>query len=386
MKSAGIITYWCGDYNYGTILQNYAVQTILKENNIEGELIRYNIYQDKTNRNKTLIYYKKYGLLKTIIRILFKVLTYFFQKRINKKNKNRNFNSFVNMYIKHSTSVYKTANEISQNYPQKDLYIAGSDQIWNVSSLISDYARKEIPIAFLLFAPKNSIKMSFAASFGKDNFSSFMENDIKKALKDFSFISVREPSGIDICKKLGYENAVYHIDPTLLLTKEQYQKLYTKEKNKKKYILLYLLNDKTEFDIQKFYKWAKLENLDVIYVNGNTNNFSFTLRKITYPSIPQWLKLIDEAEYVFTNSYHGCIFSILFNKEFYYINQKKYISKPNIRITSLFDTLNIQDRVFKGDYKSIKKNKINYDIINSFLDEYRKNSSIIKFIKTIGIK
>jgi hypothetical protein len=75
-----------------------------------------------------------------------------------------------------------------------------------------------------------------------------------------------------------------------------------------------------------------------------------------------------------------------FNKEFYYINQKKYISKPNIRITSLFDTLNIQDRVFKGDYKSIKKNKINYDIINSFLDEYRKNSSIIKFIKTIGIK
>lgn len=298
-------------------------------------------------------------------------------KREMKKNTLRNFSSFKKTYIRYSEPLCDYS--ALMKYKHFDLYVVGSDQMWNFES------RKEFAqITLLSFAPETAKKMAFAVSFGKKEIEPSMEKYVSEQLKKFNFISVREKSGVKICDKLGYKNAFVHHDPTMQLSVNDYRELYDESTvvPKDKYVLLYLLNNPCDFSLQSFFKWAKKEKLKVVYINGNSFLPKFNLYKKTYATIPQWLKLIDCAEYVFTNSFHGTVFSILFNKSFMAIQQSKDYAAQNERLNSLLFDFNLEKSFFQGDFNEIKKT-LNYETLNKILYKNREKSCIEEYLRTI---
>lgn len=379
---AGIITYWFSESNYGTVLQNYAVQTILKKNGYEPTNIRFSSNSTLSFKEKINASVKQYGILATIGGVLKRKFLAFSYKRNQKNDAQRSFKSFIDQYISNSEEVLKSSEQMKSLLPEKSLYVVGSDQIWNVDDMLCFYAEREIPYVFLENVPDASKKISFAASLGTTTSSSPYKEKIGTLLKRFDLITVREKNGIEICKSFGVEKVFHHFDPTLMLDRFDYRNLIHNESKlqKGKYILLYLLNDATSFSLSSFYKWAKNLGLQVVYVNGNTDRFKLNFYKKSYPSIPEWLELIDNAKFVFTNSFHGTVFSIIFNKQFLYINQKKYKGNNNPRLESLLNSLSITDRFYDGDFAKVCK-EIDYKSINDYLESYRKTSQVVEFLK-----
>jgi hypothetical protein len=155
-------------------------------------------------------------------------------------------------------------------------------------------------------------------------------------------------------------------DPTLLLTVDDYRSLYKNEQPvwpKKSYLFLYLLGNKTRFSIETVYQQAREKNLEVVYISGNVQ---IDKHEKVYATIPQWISLIDNAEYVITNSFHGCVFSLIFHKPFIpIILTGKYVSGMNTRLKSLFELLEFK---FIDGSQSNQLNNI-YDINENRIDK-----------------
>jgi hypothetical protein len=211
------------------------------------------------------------------------------------------------------------------------------------------------------FGDENVKRISYAASFGMiKNADDNYFKQISIWLKRFDIVTVREQRGIEICKKVGRNDAVCVIDPTLLLTKSDYIQLAEYINTDKEYILLYLLGNLTNVNIADIYEFAKKEDLEVIYVasQGRVDKYFKT-----YPTIGQWISLINNAKYVITNSYHGTIFSIITKRKFLVLPLKGKHSEMNDRLFTLLDNYGQKNRLYSSNIEVLKKN-INYDEIN----------------------
>lgn len=370
MKSALVVTWWGAISNYGSILQAYAVSEVLKEFGYKAVMLKVCEPDD--------------SIWKKIKRKLFCNPFRFIYGRIYKwflyeKDLSRKTAEFCNKNLHISEKIYRL--DTLSGIPKYNLYVVGSDQMWNFTGEGDErYAEERL----LAFAPEKSKKISFAVSFGGNSFPSFLANYASEQLKTFDFVSVREKSGVDVCKKLGFANAVYHPDPTFLLSADDYRTLYDGNENipRKRYVLLYLLNNSTRLSLKAFYKWAEKEKLEVVYVNGNMQFCKFNFYKKTYATVTQWLKLIDHAEYVFTNSYHGTIFSLVFNKKFVSVLQNGKIALKNERFKSLFEEFDLKNRIYNSDFDRVKED-LNYSLINEKLTMLREKSCIKAFLKEI---
>ncbi|MFA7578282.1 MAG: polysaccharide pyruvyl transferase family protein, partial [Candidatus Muiribacteriota bacterium] len=259
-------------------------------------------------------------------------------------------------------------------YSQEDLiklnknfntFIVGSDQVWNYNYL--NWVHKDdIGRYFLNFIDPTKNIFSYAASFAEDNWGGD-DNEVKivrEALKRFSSISVREKSGINICKNLFNLKSECVLDPTFLLDINEYQKLIDSEfieKNNKKYIACFTLDKDLEKNIikNKNLKEFVIKNkLEIKNIRGYIENV-FNEDKFIYNSIPSWLNYIKDSEFIITDSYHCVIFAILFEKQFLVI-ERDYAG--NERLKSLLSLLNIKNRFYpsldKLNYNFILKNKI----------------------------
>lgn len=367
----GILTLWLGVDNYGQQLQIYALQKYLRNNGHDAYLIRYAYQTD------ILYTSEKNKLSKKVLRLLkifnpIKLKTYIANKillskvsRINKEN-SRGFEEFRKKYVHVSEEYYKTYDEIKINPPEADAYIVGSDQVWNPACLNSnlEVGRNLMNTFFFNFGKKDMLRIGYAASWGITELPDDWKQAISPLIVKFNFIGVREKSGIKVCEDCGYKATEFHgpaqwvCDPTLLLTAEQWRCWYkqeyeennSEEKNKydkntdKPYILFYYLNNGSNFNIKALYDFAKERNLEVKYVSGNSNIDKY---KKIYPTNDEWLKLIDEAEYVVTDSFHGSVFSILFNKQFATMELKGKNCGMNERLNSLFELSHISPRFIK---------------------------------------
>lgn len=343
----GIMTFWWSNDNYGQLLQCYALQKYLRNAGHDAYLIRY----DYTLDLSTPTYLKLLKVLNPYL--LIRYLTY--RIKLTKLQKetithNRYFDDFRKKYIRQSEILYTTYSQLKENPPQADCYIVGSDQVWNFS-LISKKKIKPIVHAYMLdFGSKAIKRMSYSASWSVLSLSDELIGQIRPLLQNFSYISVREEQGIELCRQCGYEDAEHVCDPTLLLEADVYRNLYRSEgvqPKKQKYLLLYMLNNECEFDIQKIYDFAQERGLQVVYVTGNG---VLDKREKCFASIPQWLSLVDNAEYVVTNSFHCCVFSSLFGKQFGVVKLKGKLSGMNTRMESLFNQLEIDPRWLGDDF------------------------------------
>ena len=346
----GIMTLWKTEFNYGAILQCYALQEYLRKKGHEPYLIRYS--NKKTKRSL-----RRFSVSKAInlIRDYYRG----FKKR-KIMDFSREFELFREKYIDVSEKEYVGYESLKNNPPEADMYIVGSDQVWNFYKTPIEYSRDPIHAFFLDFGNKEIKKVSYAASWDRQYLLDCHIDEIKPLLKKFDYVSVREKRGIDACEICECKNAEWVVDPTLMLTADEYRKIYNDNSVRYisgKYILIYMvLTQKQVFDVDYIYEFAKKRNLKVIYVAEDKTDDSY---QKYYPTIPEWLYLIDNAEYVVTNSFHGTVFSLIFHKQYGTIPLDGYSKATNKKIESLCEIFKTKPRFINN--KDLEILDISYD-------------------------
>lgn len=331
----GIMTLWKTEFNYGAILQCYALQEHLRKKGHDPFLIRYSNNIIKRNL-------KRFTVSKAIVM----VRNYFRGLKAKKIiDYPRHFEQFRKKYLNISEQEYVGYESLKDNPPNADMYIVGSDQVWNFYDAPIEYSKGPIHAFFLDFGNDNIKKLSYAASWDKKYLLDCHIDEIKPLLKKLDYVSVREKSGIEACEICNRKDAEWVVDPTLMLTADEYRKMYNDNPIrhiKEKYILIYMvLTQKKAFEVGYIYEFAKKHNLRVIYVAEDKTNDSY---EKYYPTIPEWLYLIDNAEYVVTNSFHGTVFSLIFHKQYATVPLDGYSKATNKRIESLCEIFQTKTR------------------------------------------
>ena len=249
------------------------------------------------------------------------------------------------------------------------MYITGSDQVWR-----KQITGANIETYFLDFA-KGKNKISYAASFGTNDFEGNEEEteDCKVLLKSFYNISVREEEGQKILSNRFDQESTLVLDPTLLLKKEEYEKLITETYDEKIDVAVYFVMDH-ENTILNDKNFARLfPKKKIVNIKGNTETLG-TTTIFKYNSISKWLDGIRKCEYLVTDSYHGVIFGTIFHKKIICIGKK---SKALSRFKTLFNNLkgNLESIIFSS-LNSVKSTEtaINYEEIDANIEKLRESS------------
>lgn len=267
----------------------------------------------------------------------------------------------------------KIVDDFSQlNEKDFDAIVVGSDQIWRPLYV------KHIESAFLDFAQDWNIKrIAYAASFGTDKweYTKLQNKHCRKLVQLFNAVSVREASGVKLCKEHFGVTAKHVLDPTMLLADEDYIKLFEENNTPKSQgnLLCYIL-DENEEKSRLIDLIAKQNNLTPFRINAKADyRFDIPVKDRIQPSVEQWLRGFYDAEFVITDSFHACVFSILFKKPFVvYGNKKRGMS----RFTSLLDMFGLCDCMITcfDDYKNTDKEKFDSEYVHSILKRYKNVS------------
>ncbi len=342
----GIVTYWKSTDNYGEQLQNYALQEYLRGLGHEPFLIRYDYEADTI-----------YGTKPLPVRLLRacnpKRLAGYFKSRKNNRmyKKNclehpRGFEEFRKAHLSMSR-IYSSIDDLRNDPPEADMYIAGSDQVWNTFGGKFSEMRNRLSAFFLDFGKEDVKRISYAASWGRTEIPEDEINLIRPLLAKFDAVSVREESGIGVCSRLGRKDAVLSPDPVLLHGAEVYRRLYRGPDVKipeEKYLFFYFMNHDGDYDRRAVFEWAAAHDLKVVYV---TDDWHEEFER-SFPGLTGWLALIDNAEYVVTNSFHCSVVSLIFEKKFGVIKRTGSHAGMNTRMDSLFASFGVEPRYIEG--------------------------------------
>jgi len=359
----GIITINYGT-NYGSSAQVYALYKKIQEMKPEAKITVINYIPKRYNfRNRYLSTNKDLSGLGKIVYLLGSApLKYL--------NENK-FISFQKKYTALSKRIYteQKAKKLCGGY---DALITGSDQVWN-----SDYNKGFDPMYFLSFSSNYSTKFSYAASCGKDSYNIDEWAQMDRYLKTFAFLSVREKSTYEMFKEKGFTKCKLVLDPSFFISKEGWEELaIPPRKLIKNYLLIYCLDDDESnlITIAKKIAYEKgLKTAIVVYGHvWSKYDADITLRNQT-PE--QFFWLINHAEFVVTNSFHGVAFSINLEKQFVAVKRKKF----NNRLDSILSIFNLTNRymTINSDTKSILE--IDYSLIRSIKQEWIRTSE--RFLK-----
>lgn len=369
MKKVAIVTL-NGNNNYGNRLQNYALQEILV--NLGNEVETLDITLDVSNKkfNKITRNLKNILLHPTKIKKFFQKKEYGEEYKKTIILKESQITPFTNKYLNTKKCLESELFSLNDQY---DYFITGSDQVWNVDS-----EGAGAKINFLYFVSENK-RISYAASFGK----SFIEKNnlafYKKMLDGMNQISVREDAGKKIVENLTNKKATVHVDPTMLIEKNSWESLI-KINNKKKneeYILVYVLRELPYELKNELKELAEKRNLIVKYIMGDK-----ILDNHEIPSVESFIDLINNANYVVTDSFHGTVFSIIMNTKFLVVDRKT--GNMNSRIETLLNKFKFEDKIFNYN-KDLESQFREYDFFASnkiLADEKNKALSYFKeFLK-----
>lgn len=363
----GILTFWWSEDNYGQLMQCYALQKYLRDAGHEAFLIRYRWEKDvKDSFTNRLL--KATNPQKIINHIKYKL----YKRTVNKEYSlnNRKFSDFRSKYINYTDKIYYSYDDLKRNPPKADIYIVGSDQVWRFGHRALKRDMKKLHAYFLDFGEATTKRLSYAASWGITELKDDFIKEISPLLQKFEYVSVRERSGLSICEKCGITQAEWVPDPTMLIDAEIYRNIYRESeirKPLKPYLLLYMLNNDCDFEITKVYDFANSQDLDVVYVTGNGVIDKYDKY---FATIPEWLYLIDNARYIITNSFHCCVFSTLFEKQYAAVPLTGIHVGMNSRLDSLFERFGIESRYLDNDFQILfnryKKNDVSFNFIDKF--------------------
>ena len=346
--------------NYGALLQYYALQKYFEKHGIKAFWLRY--IEPKTN----ILFYLKHLVGREYKSSLFiKELVCHFS-----------FMKFCKRYLNFSPVYSQT--KLEKDSPVADFYMTGSDQVWGGT----------IKANFLRFVKDNNKKIAFAVSFGREELTEQqIAAGVEDWIKDFKAVSVREKSGLEICRKLNVD-AVYLLDPTFLLDKTDYLQLKKTDKPvKKNYIQCYFLNVKNKADVSfdKIEEFANLNNLKLKVTGVGNCGMNFPSEYYFYPSPEDWLSSYNNADYIVTNTFHGTVFAIIFQKKFVTLLQSGTTAQQNTRIHSLLGRFNLLSRICTeaDDLEEKLKSEIDWSAVEHETEINRK--SVADFLCYAGI-
>lgn len=347
MGKIAILTFqWACNQNFGASLQSYACKKFLEEKSKkEVKIIDYEDNSIRKSKRKKIIKLTGNGFID-----------------YNKK--------FLNL-----TKKIENIEDLKSLNEEFNIFIVGSDQVWRPI-----WFGQKTTHYFLDFVNDDKKKIAYAASFGVDYWEGDekLTEEIKPLIKRFDYISVREESGIDICKNtFGIDNAVCVLDPTLMISREDYQPILDdwqdKSHLKRKYIAHMLLDDTAELkkESQNIADYLKAE---INYIKGKS--FKILGKDITfYNKVSQWLTYLKDAELVITDSFHCTVFSLIFHKKFAVVANR---ARGVARLETLLSKVGLEDRFFT-DIKDVMKSgildkEIDYNEVDKKLEVHRKYS------------
>jgi len=358
--------------NYGGILQAYALQQVLKRMGHEAVLLDRKRFSLPPWHLRPL----KYG--KRIINkyIFGKHISVFAEKhKIKEQNiKQRFTKEFVCDNIERL--IFKSYDKIkAKDY---DCLIVGSDQVWRPK--YANYLLNGIEHSYLDFAELWKVRrVAYAASFGTNDweYTDKEAEDCKRLLKKFDYVSVREKDGINLCQKHFGIDAKLLLDPTLLLEKKDYIKLFEKKQTPPSSgnLMVYVLDRNQDTD-HFITQYANSQGLVPFYTNTQVDNGQIDINERVQPPLEKWLRGFYDADFIITDSFHACLFSILFNKNFVVLgNATRGLS----RFDSLLSMFGLEDRMISDLESAIALPYIEYSKVNEKVREMRDIS--ISFLK-----
>lgn len=354
-------------YNYGASLQAYALQQYISKLGCDVELIN---YQPKYLTRKYDYHWvnpeskmSKYALTRGVYRCL-----KYLQRQTTMRRK-RAFDVFHNDFLLQG-KCYHTHKEMIDNPPLADIYIVGSDQVWNTF-----YETGQDGTFYLDFV-KSGKKVSYAASFSYTEISKEWKEKISIWLKDFEKIAVRECHGIDILKNMGLEGE-WVLDPVFLLSINQWRSIMSTFKKKEPYLLVYDFENNLE--IKRFCKQYAAEKGLRIYSVNDTYPRHYADKNFSSAGPREFLSLIYNCDAFVSNSFHGTAFSIIFEKPVFVFNRNRH--KVNSRMESLTSLFGISDCMVKPqkDYSEYINMVFDFEHINTVrMHELEKSTAYLK--------
>lgn len=374
MKKLGICV--CYQHrNYGSQLQSYATTVELEKRGIDYEIIRYKkkltpslavkmlpkLFNPVFISDRVKIRYKKNLMMKT-------------HPQLGRDNAVRNacLAKFSAEHFKKLSPVFLGYDELKKGAEKYDAVMVGSDQLWAPGGITSDFYN-------LMFAGEGTTRLSYAASFGVSEIEPKLHEKYRRFLSLMDYISVRENAGKKLVEQLSDKTAEVVVDPVMLLSADEWlEKIPNENRSNEPYIFAYLLGPSEEYRRQ-ITEFAKKKGLKIITshhmdtFNKADEGFGDEAPFDVGPA--EFVNLIRNAEYVFTDSFHGSVFSMIYQKQFMIFDRYEAgtITSKNSRIDSFCENYGLKDRRFGGDI-SAADNPIDYAAVCQKTDAHIKKS------------
>lgn len=338
--------------NYGGIIQAFAMMRLLED----------------LGHEPVLVNFQSESKLKSISKYIIKKYMLFFMNRfkgVTLTLKNKDLARFVDMYISPKTIPICNSFELKKYFDNNnfDACVVGSDQVFakmGYTNFENDYS--------LGFIDNDTIKLSYAASFGADCYQGDGQQlgFHKDNLNRFAGISVREESGVKVCHETFSVNAIHVLDPTMMIEPSNYLDIIAAdgeitERTNSHELFAYVL-DSDELKTNAIQNFAASKGLTTRQINdGNASSDVISMEK--------WISSIYYAQHVITDSFHGCVFCIIFNKPFHcFVNRKRGAD----RFLSLLKMFNLENRIIEDD---ILDKSIDWEVVNDKLTENKLKSA-----------
>lgn len=361
MKKIGISTLHTG-YNYGSALQAFATKSLLSEMGYQGEILtlKGSLVKGRDVRLKKMVS-MTFRVMISRKEVSNKVNAYGASLKKEYSQKTQcHFEHFTREYIKPHYSSWQEMKRIGK-HEDYVAFLCGSDQIWSGDTLYVD------PQYYLRYAPEQK-RIAFAPSFGKDAVTEFNKKKISRYINEIPQLSVREASAVKLIKELTGRDANQLLDPTLLLTNEEWDYNLHLEKEistENSYVLAYFLNEPSENAKRALHHLANTENLRIVAIPSNHDKADwFDETKDAGPR--EFVELVKNASFICTDSFHGTTFSIIYRKNFYTFN-RNYGQGINqsTRLTSLLTLLSLESR-FDPNIEAFEK-EVDYRVASKVL-------------------
>lgn len=337
------------EVNYGSLFQYFALQKFLKQRGHHVEWIRFTY-------KKSIVKKFRDEFLRT-----------FNDSYCQNKICSLKFRCFIKNHLQVTAKEYSSGSEIKDGCKSSSVFITGSDQVWGAP----------IEENFLTFAGNGQKRVAYAASFGRKEIEKNMLDVISPWIYSLDYISLREQSGKAICSQAGRDDAVVVPDPTLLLNSNEYPvELITEEKP---YIFGYFLNLKDETTlpynkIKEFFEQSQDYDLISCVTSGTKVVPDILKQRRVFPSPEEWIGYYKSAEVIFTNSFHGTVFALIFQKPFVVFLQNGVTGKQNERIFNLLKTFNLTKNIYNSSnsIQDILDISINWEAVKKIVRNQQK--------------
>lgn len=337
-----------GSPSHGASLQMYALYHTLKTMGTDVEVINY--ISESVIHKQT----PKKGLKDQLAELLL-------------KNGGKAFERFEQQMNILPKTPLKTTRELKEYTQGFDRIIVGSDQVWNPQVTGNDMN------FYLAFCDENSKKASYAPSFGVQQVCENDQEQIAKLLSEITYLSAREERGKELIFELTQREVPTVLDPTFLVDGDDWRKMKRPSGAKGEYVFVYTI--KPSVKLRRAAKaFAEKHGYCLVYISGGLHGVLDKINPKKHPVFgvgpAEFIDLIDNAKYVFTNSFHGAAFSIILNKNFYV----EFSSDTNSRLITLVKNFELEECIIDCDTFNYAKPQLNYDKVNSILAVKRRES------------